>query len=69
MGRRPLLRAWSEDDDRKLLRYLAQGKSRGVIAALLKRRPTAVAGRIQVLKARDAGKISIAAGTAATTER
>jgi ATP sulfurylase len=69
MARRLLLRPWSADDDRKLLTYLAQDKARPVIAALLKRGPTAVAGRIQVLQARTATKTVMGSGTAAPPER
>jgi hypothetical protein len=50
MGRRPLIRPWTDDDDQKLLRYLEQGKDRRVIAALLRRPSQSIAGRIATMK-------------------
>jgi hypothetical protein len=54
-------RAWTEDDDRRLLEARAVGRSSRVIAVALKRSATAVDRRLFILKARTQSGKDIAA--------
>lgn len=51
-------RPWTDDDDRRLLELRAAGRSALSISVALRRTPSAVAGRISILRQREKKRFS-----------